>query len=52
MEERLSGSRKRHADFQARDARAAFGWRFTPRIIFKAGNGTNLVTWTTKSTTT
>jgi 2,2-dialkylglycine decarboxylase (pyruvate) len=20
-----------------------FGWRFTPRIIFKAGNGTNLV---------
>jgi 2,2-dialkylglycine decarboxylase (pyruvate) len=32
-----------HADFQARDAKAVFGWRYSPRIIFKAGHGTKLV---------
>src|ERR1700674_2493017 len=32
-----------HADFQARDARSVFGWRYSPRIIFKAGKGTKLV---------
>src|SRR5262249_32168943 len=32
-----------HADFQARDAKAVFGWRYSPRIIFKAGRGSKLV---------
>ena len=32
-----------HADFQARDAKSVFGWRYSPRIIFKAGKGTKLV---------
>ena len=32
-----------HADYQARDAKAVFGWRYSPRIIFKAGNGSKLV---------
>lgn len=31
-----------HADFQARDAKSVFGWRYTPRIVFKAGRGTKL----------
>lgn len=32
-----------HADFQARDAKSVFGWRYSPRIIFKAGKGAKLV---------
>ena len=32
-----------HADFQARDAKSVFGWRYSPRIIFKAGRGTKLI---------
>src|SRR6516164_1430286 len=32
-----------HTDFQTRDAKAVFGWRYSPRIIFKAGKGTKLV---------
>ena len=32
-----------HTDFQARDAKSVFGWRYSPRIIFKAGKGTKLV---------
>jgi len=32
-----------HTDFQARDAKSVFGWRYTPRIVFKAGRGTKLV---------
>lgn len=32
-----------HADYQARDAKSVFGWRFSPRLIFKAGKGTKLV---------
>jgi 4-aminobutyrate aminotransferase-like enzyme len=32
-----------HADFQARDAKSVFGWRYTPRIIFKGGKGTKLI---------
>jgi 2,2-dialkylglycine decarboxylase (pyruvate) len=32
-----------HADFQARDAKAVFGWRYSPRIIFKSGKGTKLI---------
>jgi len=32
-----------HADYQARDAKAVFGWRYSPRIIFKAGRGSKLV---------
>jgi 4-aminobutyrate aminotransferase-like enzyme len=33
----------RHADFQARDAKSVFGWRYSPRIIFTAGKGTKLI---------
>jgi 2,2-dialkylglycine decarboxylase (pyruvate) len=33
----------RHTDFQVRDARSVFGWRYSPRIIFTAGKGTKLV---------
>ena len=43
MEEKTIRFSKAHADFQARDAKSVFGWRFTPRIIFKAGKGTRLV---------
>ena len=32
-----------HTDFQARDAKSVFGWRYIPRIIFKAGKGVKLV---------
>ncbi|MBB3067007.1 aspartate aminotransferase family protein [Limibacillus halophilus] len=32
-----------HTDFQARDARTVFGWRYEPRIIFKAGKGVKLI---------
>jgi 4-aminobutyrate aminotransferase-like enzyme len=32
-----------HADFQGRDAKSVFGWRYTPRIVFKAGAGTKLI---------
>jgi 2,2-dialkylglycine decarboxylase (pyruvate) len=32
-----------HADFQARDAKAVFGWRYSPRVVFKAGKGSKLV---------
>ena len=32
-----------HADYQARDSASVFGWRYTPRLIFKAGRGTKLV---------
>jgi 2,2-dialkylglycine decarboxylase (pyruvate) len=32
-----------HTDLQARDAKAVFGWRYSPRIIFKAGKGTRLI---------
>ena len=31
-----------HADFQARDAKSVFGWRYSPRIIFAAGKGVKL----------
>ncbi|MGI9423767.1 MAG: aspartate aminotransferase family protein [Hyphomicrobiaceae bacterium] len=31
-----------HADFQARDAESVFGWRYSPRIIFKSGKGVKL----------
>jgi len=32
-----------HADYQARDAKSVFGWRYSPRILFKAGHGTKLI---------
>src|SRR5579863_240993 len=32
-----------HADYQARDAKSVFGWRFAPRLIIKAGKGAKLV---------
>src|SRR5262249_21110964 len=32
-----------HADVQARDAKTVFGWRYAPRIIFKAGRGPKLI---------
>jgi len=32
-----------HTDFQARDAKSVFGWRYSPRIIFTKGKGTKLV---------
>ncbi len=32
-----------HTDFQARDAKSVFGWRYSPRIIFKSGKGTKLI---------
>jgi 2,2-dialkylglycine decarboxylase (pyruvate) len=32
----------RHTDFQARDAKSVFGWRYSPRIIFTKGKGTKL----------
>src|SRR5437763_5044794 len=32
-----------HTDFQARDAKSVFGWRYSPRIIFKAAKGTKLI---------
>src|SRR5437016_544144 len=41
--ERMFRFSNSHADFQARDAKAVFGWRYSPRIIFKAGKGTRLV---------
>lgn len=31
-----------HSDFQARDAKSVFGWRYSPRIIFKSGEGAKL----------
>ena len=31
-----------HADYQARDAKSVFGWRYGPRIIFKSGRGVKL----------
>ena len=31
-----------HTDFQARDAESVFGWRYSPRIIFKSGKGVKL----------
>ena len=43
MEEKTIRFSKVHADYQARDAKSVFGWRFTPRLIFKAGKGTKLV---------
>lgn len=43
MEDKTFRFSRMHADFQARDAQSVFGWRFTPRIIFKAGMGTRLV---------
>ncbi|HLX28020.1 MAG TPA: aspartate aminotransferase family protein [Casimicrobiaceae bacterium] len=43
MEEKTFRFSRMHADFQTRDAQSVFGWRFTPRIIFKAGKGTKLV---------
>ncbi|HJU23759.1 MAG TPA: aspartate aminotransferase family protein [Casimicrobiaceae bacterium] len=43
MEEKMFRFSRTHADFQARDAQSVFGWRFSPRIIFKAGKGTKLV---------
>src|SRR5271157_3714372 len=32
-----------HTDYQARDAKSVFGWRYSPRIVFKAGKGTKLI---------
>jgi 4-aminobutyrate aminotransferase-like enzyme len=32
-----------HTDYQARDAKSVFGWRFSPRIIFKGGKGVKLI---------
>jgi 2,2-dialkylglycine decarboxylase (pyruvate) len=32
-----------HADYQARDAKSVFGWRYHPRIVFKAGKGVKLI---------
>ena len=32
-----------HTDYQARDAKSVFGWRYSPRIVFKAGRGTKLI---------
>ena len=32
-----------HADYQARDAKSVFGWRYNPRIIFKGGKGVKLI---------
>ncbi len=32
-----------HSDFQARGAKSVFGWRYSPRIIFKSGKGTKLI---------
>jgi len=43
MDEKIIRFSNSHADYQARDAKAVFGWRFAPRIIFKAGKGTKLV---------
>ena len=31
-----------HADFQARDAKSVFGWRYSPRIMFASGKGVKL----------
>ncbi len=31
-----------HTDFQARDAESVFGWRYSPRIIFKSARGVKL----------
>ena len=31
-----------HADYQARDAKNVFGWRYSPRIIFRSGQGVKL----------
>ena len=32
-----------HSDYQARDAKSVFGWRYSPRIVFQAGKGTKLI---------
>jgi 2,2-dialkylglycine decarboxylase (pyruvate) len=32
-----------HTDYQARDAKSVFGWRYSPRIIFKGGKGVKLI---------
>ena len=40
-----------HADFQARDAKSVFGWRYSPRIIFASVGASNSPTWTAGSTT-
>ena len=32
-----------HTDYQARDAKSVFGWRYSPRIVFKAGKGVKLI---------
>lgn len=32
-----------HADYQARDAKSVFGWRYSPRIVFKGGKGVKLI---------
>ena len=29
--------------YQARDAKAVFGWRYSPRIMFKSGKGVKLI---------
>jgi 2,2-dialkylglycine decarboxylase (pyruvate) len=42
MEEKFRFSNT-HTDFQARDAKVVFGWRYSPRIIFKAAKGTKLI---------
>lgn len=31
-----------HTDYQARDAKSVFGWRYSPRIIFTSGSGVKL----------
>ena len=41
-----------HTDFQARDAKVVFGWRYRPRIIFKAARASSSSTWTTTNITT
>jgi len=43
MEEKTLRFSNAHADYQARDAKSVFGWRFSPRVVFKAGKGTKLV---------
>jgi 2,2-dialkylglycine decarboxylase (pyruvate) len=32
-----------HVDYQGRDAKSVFGWRFAPRLILKGGKGTKIV---------
>src|SRR5262249_18254557 len=31
-----------HSDYQARDAKSVFGWRYSPRIMLKSGKGAKL----------